>query len=259
MSTDQKTIDWYNKNAEGFAGHVRNKDESVYHSLYEKPAMYQLVPDLRDKKVISLGCGSGEDSHYLKQQGAELSIGIDISEELIKIATKSYPNCSFKVMDMEKLDFPDNSFDFAYSSLAIHYIEDWTNVFKGVYRILKPNSFFLFSCSHPVLTAMATTEDSDEKRLKQMSITSYRNSKKLEIVGDYLHRKAEGDLGKDFDVTAWHKPIGEMVAEAKSAGFQIDNIVDPKPLEKMKEISERDYIKLSKIPEFIIFKLLKSE
>ncbi len=257
MSTDQKTIDWYNKNAEGFAGHVRNKDESVYHSLYEKPAMYQLTPDIKGKKVISLGCGSGEDSYYLKQQGAELSMGVDISEELIKIATKSYPDCTFKVMDMEKLDFPDDSFNFAYSSLAIHYIEDWARVFQGVHRILKPNSFFLFSCSHPVLTAMATLEDSDKKRLKQMSIAWYRNSKKLEITGDYLGRHSEGDLGKDFDVTAWHKPIGEIIAGAKDAGFNIDNIVEPKPLEKMKEISERDYVKLSKIPEFIIFKLLK--
>src|SRR5436190_336442 len=95
MSTDKKTIDWYNNNAEGFAGHVRNKDESVYHSLYEKPAIYKLIPDLKDKKVISLGCGSGEDSYYLKQQGAELSVGIDIAEELIKIATKSYSDCTF--------------------------------------------------------------------------------------------------------------------------------------------------------------------
>src|ERR1035437_3705343 len=150
MSSNQRSKDWYNQNAELYTQHVRNADESIYHSLYEKPAMYDLLPDLKGKSVISLGCGSGEDCKYLKQQGANRVVGIDTSEKLIAIAKTSYPDCEFQVMDMEDLRFADNSFDFAYSSLAVHYIEDWTNVMNEVYRILKPDSNFLFSCNHPV-------------------------------------------------------------------------------------------------------------
>ncbi|TSC57032.1 MAG: methyltransferase type 11 [Parcubacteria group bacterium Gr01-1014_18] len=105
MSTDPKTIAWYNDNSQQYSEHVRNPEESLYHAYYEKPAMYALLPDLKGKKVLSLACGSGEDSHYLKTMGAEISCGIGISEKLIKIAKFSYSDCDFKVMDMEKLDF----------------------------------------------------------------------------------------------------------------------------------------------------------
>ncbi len=63
MSTDYKSISWYEENAEGYTKHVRDPKDSIYHSLYEKPAMYQAIPDIKDKQVISLGCGSGEDSN----------------------------------------------------------------------------------------------------------------------------------------------------------------------------------------------------
>ena len=66
MSNNKKSIDWYNDNAIFYTDHVRSPKESIYHSYYEKPAMYNALPNLKGKKVLSLGCGSGEDSHYLK-------------------------------------------------------------------------------------------------------------------------------------------------------------------------------------------------
>lgn len=170
MSTDQRTIDWYNEHADDYASHVKNPNESVYHSLYEKPAMYAELPDLSGKDIISLGCGTGEDSTYLKNKGAKRSVGIDISERLIEKAKQAYPACEFSVMDMEKLEFDDANFDFAYSSLAIHYIEDWSRVFSEVFRILKPNSNFLFSCGHPVDSALEITVNNDMQRIKQLGI-----------------------------------------------------------------------------------------
>lgn len=154
MSTDDYSKEYYKNNAQKYTDHVRNPKDSVYHAYYEKPAMYALLPDLNGIDVLSIGCGSGEDSIYLKNQGAKRSVGIDLTIELIDIAEQSYPDCEFVVMDMEQLDFPDESFDFTYSSLAIHYVEDWENVFNRVYKLLKPNSYFLFSCGHPVRFAM---------------------------------------------------------------------------------------------------------
>ncbi|HSX28476.1 MAG TPA: class I SAM-dependent methyltransferase [Candidatus Saccharimonadales bacterium] len=256
MSTDQKTIDWYNQNAEEYTSHVRDGGDSIYHSLYEKPAMYKLLPDLKGKRVLSLGCGSGEDSHYLKQQGAKSSVGIDISEELIKIAQQSYPECEFQTMDMEKLSFEDDSFDFVFASLALHYIEDWTRVMSEVYRVLKPAAYFLFSCNHPVHFALETIKDDEEGYIKQLSITKDKKNKISTVVGNYLNRqKIEG--GESLAVTTWKKPIGEIVKESTSAGFLVADIVEPQPSETMKERSLRTYQTLQKIPYFVILKLYK--
>ena len=230
MSTSKETIDWYNQNAADYTTHVRNPEDSKYHAYYEKPAIYALLPTLNGKRVISLGCGSGEDSEYMKKFGAAESVGIDISSELITIAQKSYADCEFKIMDMEKLDFPDASFDFAYSSLAIHYIKDWTKVFHEVHRILKPGSYFLFSCMHPV---------------------------KCDVNATYLQQNYFENLLGKLTVGAWRKPLGDIVQYAREAGFSIENIVEPKPLEAMKAIKQSSYEKLTKVPEFIIFRLQK--
>ncbi len=249
MSTDDKSIQFYKTKAEEYTAHVRNPKDSVYHAYYEKPAMYALLPDLKGKTVLSIGCGSGEDSVYLKRQGAEKSVGIDLIEELINIAKNSYPECEFHVMNMEQLDFPDASFDFAYSSLAIHYVEDWENVFKQVYKILKPNSYFLFSCGHPVRFAM----DNYKIEMKKDAATGERT-----FTGDYLaKRKISDALGKGTANT-WTMPFGDISAAIANAGFLIERIVEPRPLEELKEIDLSTYQRLSKLPEFVIFKLKKA-
>ena len=220
--------------------------------------MYKLLPGLKGKTTISLGCGSGEDCNYLKLQGAERVVGIDTSEKLIEIARTSYPDCDFQVMDMEQLDFTENSFDFAYSSLAIHYIENWHKVLSEVYRVLKPNSYFLFSCNHPVYSALETTVDNDNVKVHQLSRTKDKITDTVKVTGNYMSRQPIViNGGNTMSVTTWHKAIGEIANEVTDVGFLIANIVEPMPLPKMKEIAPKDFETLSKIPNFIIFKLLK--
>jgi SAM-dependent methyltransferase len=256
MSIDDKSLQFYTRRAVEYAAHVRNPKESVYHAYYEKPAMYALLPDLKGKAVLSVGCGSGEDSMYLKRQGAARSVGIDISPEIIAIAKNSYPECEFHVMNMEDIDFADSSFDFAYSSLAIHYIEDWSKVFVQVYRILKPNSSFLFSCGHPIRFAM-DENDNGECITRTVQIIEKTNTGEFIITGDYLaKRKIIDALGKNTANT-WTMPIGDISTAATDAGFLIERIADPRPLEELKAIDPQTFYRLSKIPEFIIFKLRK--
>ncbi len=256
MSTTKKSKAWYEENAEKYTAHVRNPKDSLYHSYYEKPAMYALLPDLKNKSVLSIGCGSGEDSNYLFKNGALESFGIDLSEALIKIASDSYPNCKFKVMDMEEISFSDESFDFVYSSLAIHYLEDWRKVFKEVFRVLKPSSFFLFSCSHPVRFSMDNVSN-DTNSILRLELSKNKETKELSITGDYLSkRKIVDSLGSET-VDTWIMPIGDIIKTATDAGFQIETLVEPKPLEELKQINPNTYLRLSKIPEFVIFKLKK--
>ena len=257
MPTDRKSIDWYNDHAEGYAAHVWDENDSVYHSLYEKPAMRALLPSLSKKRVLAIGCGPGEDAAYLKSHGVASVVGIDIAEKLIAIAQKQHPTCEFLVMDMEHLDFAADSFDFAYSSLAVHYLESWSRMFREVYRVLKPKSSYLFSCGHPVYSAMAMTDDTDEKRVRMLAKIKNKKTNSAEIIGDYLGRRAIVNPPSEMDVTTWHKSIGEIAAEASAAGFLISTLVEPKPDPKMKKLKPRSFTSLSRIPYFLIVKLEK--
>jgi ubiquinone/menaquinone biosynthesis C-methylase UbiE len=256
MSTDEQSLAWYNNNSQNYTDHVRDPNNSVYHSYYEKPAMYALLPELKSKIVLSLGCGSGEDSNYLKKSGAEKSVGIDLSVGILKHAKEAYTECEFIEMNMEKLEFSDSTFNFAYSSLAIHYIENWTRTFEEVFRVLKPNSYFLFSCNHPTSSSMEKKEDGDNTTLT-LEINYNKKINIVETKGDYFNRRKIIDvLGKNT-VNTWHKPLHEIISEAQSAGFIIDKIVEPIPQEELKAVSPKAYKELHKIPGFIIFRLLR--
>src|ERR1700693_3447061 len=101
MATDPNTIKHYNENAENYNRHVTDPNDSTFHAYYEKPAIRTELPDLHGLKVISIGCGSGVDTKWLADNGAKKAVGIDISEGLLAIARRNYPNIEFHEMDME--------------------------------------------------------------------------------------------------------------------------------------------------------------
>jgi len=150
MPTDKKTIKSYNEYALKWLEKMRS-GKNIAHKFLEKPAMYKKLPNPKNKSVLCIGCGTGEECEHLKSLGAKKVVGIDISKEMIDFAKKSYPDLEFLVMDMEKLNFSENSFDFVYSSLTMHYVnyvKSWTKTLRGVYKVLKKRrdiSFFYSS------------------------------------------------------------------------------------------------------------------
>ena len=51
--------------------------------LIEQPAMRKLLPDLKGKTVLDLGCGYGHNCIDFVKRGADKVVGIDISEKKI--------------------------------------------------------------------------------------------------------------------------------------------------------------------------------
>lgn len=48
--------------------------------LEEKPAIFSLLPELKGKKVLDLGCGYGENCSMFSKMGANKVVGIDVSQ-----------------------------------------------------------------------------------------------------------------------------------------------------------------------------------
>jgi ubiquinone/menaquinone biosynthesis C-methylase UbiE len=162
-------------------------------------------------------------------------------------------------MDMEKLDFINNSFDFAYSSLAIEYTNDWVKVLKETYRILKPGSKFVFSCNHPIETASDYFKN-NKNHGALLGRETNNNSNKMTIYGDYLAADS-GGIRQVVSILpgsyAYHRPISKMIEDIIESGFTICKLVEPLPVEEMKIKFPDKYKKLRKIPVFIIWVLQK--
>src|SRR5215831_17245371 len=121
----------------------------------EWPALRALLPDLAGLRVLDLGCGFGWFCRWVREQGASSVLGVDVSEKMLAraIAATRDPAITYTRADMDRLDLPPGSFDLAYSSLALHYVEQLDRLISVVYSSLAPDGNFVFSVEHPIFTA----------------------------------------------------------------------------------------------------------
>ncbi len=107
----------------------------------EKRAIDGLIENGEGKIALDLGIGTGLFTQILKDKGFKV-IGIDISEEMLKIARKR----GFEVIkgDLnDPLPFEKESFDFIFSMTSIEFLKNPEKLFFEVKRVLKKNGKFL--------------------------------------------------------------------------------------------------------------------
>lgn len=96
--------------------------ETFFHDLTDKPWLDRFLTELpRGSHILDVGCGPGNFSRYMCDQGFAVT-GVDISNEMLRAAKTLVPNAQFHVADMTQLSFTPNSFDgilVAYSFLHV--------------------------------------------------------------------------------------------------------------------------------------------
>ena len=144
-----------------FAEKYMNSQDEFYAKVLDvsrKEIYHQINFSLKDKKVLDVGCGVGEDLPYFKKQGA-LVYGIDVSKKMIELAKKNNPSIkNFSVQSFENTTFEDRFFDVIVSRYALHYAENIEEVFIELHRILKPGGFLIFLVTHPLLSFITKKE-----------------------------------------------------------------------------------------------------
>ena len=102
-----------------------------------------------ETQVLDVACGTADSTIALAKAGVPLVIGVDISEEMLKVGEKKIDKLnlnsviSLKVEDCENLSFNDNTFDAAFIAFGIRNFEDKKKGLKELHRVLKPNGLLL--------------------------------------------------------------------------------------------------------------------
>lgn len=97
------TLESYNLNANEFS-----KKFTYLFDLEKRGEFLKFLSLLSGKKVLDLGCGSGDHALWFKKQGLDMTC-VDISPVMVEICKKKGLNAI--LMDIEDLDFNENSFD----------------------------------------------------------------------------------------------------------------------------------------------------
>ena len=249
MSTDSQTLNSYNTGAKKYN---EVQPTSFYHKYVEKPAMFSLLPDLKGKKVLCIGVGTGHEANELKSLGAEVT-GIDLSEGMLEQAKNNFPDIDFRVMDMNKLEFEANTFDFIYSSLAFHYADDLKTLFESIFKILKEKGQLLFSTTHPVFDSVEHLTLSN-MRYQIIGHSKDINIGNVETFGNYFkEEKRTQDWGEGFIANFYHKTITTWINSLIDSGFILKKVLEPMPIEEAKDLFDAKYEIYSHRPGYIIF------
>ena len=97
-----------------FEGYKKIRENKINaNNLFEIPALFSMMPDLKDKTILDLGCGFGEHCKRFVESGAKKVIGIDISEKMLEIAKEenSDSKITYINMPMENISQLNEKFD----------------------------------------------------------------------------------------------------------------------------------------------------
>lgn len=115
----------------------------------------QLFGDVTGKKVLEIGCGSGQSLQYLGERQASELWGMDMSENQIEKTRTHLTGCGLSAQLIcspmeEECGIPEDYFDIVYSIYAIGWTTDLEGTFCRIASYLKKDGVFIFSWSHPI-------------------------------------------------------------------------------------------------------------
>ncbi|MBI4992935.1 MAG: class I SAM-dependent methyltransferase [Candidatus Magasanikbacteria bacterium] len=130
------------------ADYYANKEK--YWDSFEKDRVLSMLGDLKDKKVLDVGAGTGRLALRIAHAGAQVT-ALDVSGEMLK-NLKSKVHKVIKSIKLpvetasgeaENLPFADESFDVVIATFLVVHLKDLRRFFDETYRVLNNGGLFL--------------------------------------------------------------------------------------------------------------------
>ncbi len=193
-------------------------DPRCFNDLLEMPTMLSMLPDVRSRDVLDLGCGFGVLTPHLLSAGARSVTGIDASERMLEIARSRNPGYRVRYvrMDMDDLSTLGGVYDVAVSSLALHYVRDLEGTLTHVRSHMRDFGELLFSVEHPISTA-------------NPALGEWETDRERFIVTRYADEGIRGSEWLGSYVESYHRTFSTIVNSVVRAGFSVEEVREPVP------------------------------
>jgi trans-aconitate methyltransferase len=204
-------------------------NDSFSWKYLEKPLLDKVLDSssFKSKEILDAGCGMGRTLKYLLDKGVSKNniLGVDISEDMLKIAKKNVPVVKTLKTDLAKFN-TKNKFDLILCTHVLHYLdnEDFIKTLKNFYKLLKNKGILFFVVTHPVRTT-------------RHNLAEY-------FKNDWI-----------VDHTPWGttsplfiRTVADMVNETINAGFRIVSIEEPSVSLSAKKVDLVNFLKYSCCP-----------
>lgn len=139
MNHKEKNIESYNKHVKYFSEYFKKLFD-----LHKREEFQKFEKIIQGKEILDIGCGSGDHAIYFQEKGFNIKC-IDLSNKMIELCKSKGLNAS--IMDIEDLNFNDETFDGIWAVTSLLHIEKTKvpKVIKKLHDILKPRGI-LYVC-----------------------------------------------------------------------------------------------------------------
>ncbi|MFX0041063.1 MAG: class I SAM-dependent methyltransferase [Promethearchaeota archaeon] len=130
----------YNKIAEDYYNY---RDINKFNNELEE--FVSLLP--HNAHVLDVGCGAGiPTAKFLIERGIKVT-GIDLSDKMLNLARENVTKARFIKMDINNLDFKENTFDGIISVYTLFHVpkKNHFEIFQEFFRILKPAGILMIN------------------------------------------------------------------------------------------------------------------
>jgi len=139
---------YYKEHCSGFTYHKRFLGiKGRYVNELEKRILINLIGDVKGKKILDVGCGTGRFTNILTRMGAKVT-AIDPSPEMISYAKRQFKECRFEIGDIKNMRFPDDSFDVVVAMRVLIHFHDKKKALEEMVRVVKPGRMVVFDCAN---------------------------------------------------------------------------------------------------------------
>ena len=164
----------------------------------EESTLKPRIGDLRHKRVLDVGCGTGRYSVHFAESGAQVT-AVDLSPEMVAAAESNASEANldieFVVSDILAFDARESGFDLVFSSLAATHIEDLSAFLVKLESLLSTDGRIWISDIHPVFKMLGAN-------------VGYLNNYIFHEIPHFVHS------------------ISDYFAAAKESNLKIDSILE---------------------------------
>lgn len=128
-----------------------SEKNNPFKKIFDTPSFIALLGDIRNKKILDLGCGNGDLCKQLTKKGA-LVVGLDGSANMIKEAKHNFKNGTYVVCDVlhEPLPFRKSSFDVVTAKMLLDIVSSMQTVSIKAMQVLKKKGLYVIEVPHPI-------------------------------------------------------------------------------------------------------------
>lgn len=183
----------------------------------EWPTLRSMLPGIRGRRVVDLGCGFGWFSRWADENGAASVLGIDVSTKMLERAHSETTSTriEYHCADLDLLDLDPGSTDLVFSSLTVHYVRDLQRLLSMATASMAPGGSIVFSVEHPIYSAPTT-----------QTFETSNNGDRIWPLNNYL---VEGQRVTNWFVNGIikeHRTVATYVNSVIEAGLVLEHIVE---------------------------------